>query len=218
MESVAPSKFLFLIIGIFRRHSKYSTPFALQKIPPEGTTKMRINCFLPFFVAPVFSQLRARDGKSIVDALSTISDQLKTMDSTLDKISGGGSLDAAVEFQGQATELGKEIETATGAAKDSAALSDEESSSVAYAVVDLTDGIYSVLDKTALKRGIFDKITVDDKPVTGLVKTELQNLQNATDVFGATLTDKFVKDIKNVAPLLVSAIDFHFYEAIQAYA
>ncbi|KAK3185999.1 hypothetical protein K4F52_005223 [Lecanicillium sp. MT-2017a] len=179
---------------------------------------MRLSVLTPLLISPVFGQLLVRDGKTIVDALSTLSDRLTTMDSTLDKINDESNIDAAKDFQNQATELGKEIQTATDAAKESAALNDDESASVAYAVVDLTDGIYSVLDKTAEKRAVFDKITVDDKPATELVKTELQNLQNATDAFGETLTVKFVEDIKNVAPLLVSAIDFHFYQALQSYA
>lgn len=175
---------------------------------------MQFGAFLTVLIAPTLGHLVKRDGKSVIDSLSTISDQLKTMNTTLDTINGGpNDLENALGFQNEATQLEKDIQTATDTAKDSASFSDQESSDVAYSVVGLTQIIYPVLSKTTSKRDIFI-----DLEVTSLVLDEIGRLQNLTDAFGTTLTEKFVKPVREVAPLLISAIDFHFYETLQAYS
>jgi len=175
---------------------------------------MRVAALLPALIAPTLGYSVKRDGKSVIESLSTISEQLKTMNATLDTINGGpNDLENALAFHNEATQLEKEIQTATSTAKDSAAFSSEESSDVAYSVVGLTHLIYPVLSKTTSKRDIFIKFEV-----TGLVLDEVGRLQNLTEIFGTTLTEKFVKPIRDVAPLLISAIDFHFYDTLQAYS
>ncbi|OAQ97782.1 hypothetical protein LLEC1_00545 [Akanthomyces lecanii] len=170
---------------------------------------------LPLFVAPALGQLLQRDGKDVVSTISKITDQLKTMNSTLDQIQGPNDAQAAVDFQNQATELQTELQTATDSVKSSAAFGDEDSSTIAYSVVGITDVTYAVLGKVTAKRDVFNQL--GGSAITGLVRDQLQGLQNTTDAFAAALTDKFVKTVKDVAPLLVSALDFHFYETIQVY-
>lgn len=176
---------------------------------------MHFKTLIPLLVGPAISQLAPRDGKSVVASLSTITDQLKTMNTTLDKIQGKDDAQAAVDFQNEATELKTELEKATDTVKKSSAFSDEESSSVAYAVLNVTDLTYTVLGKVASKHDAFDQL--GGSAITDLVHDQLGGLQNTTDVFSKALTDKFVSAVQNVAPLLISSLDFHFYETIQVY-
>lgn len=177
---------------------------------------MHFRTLLPLLVGPAIGNLAPRDGKSVVASLSTITDQLATMNATLDKIQGADDAQAAVDFQNEATDLKSQLEKATDTVKSSNAFSDEESSSVAYAVLDVTDLTYTVLGKVATKHDAFDKL--GGSAITDLVHDQLGGLQNTTDTFSTALTDKFVEAVKSVAPLLISSLDFHFYQTIQVYA
>ncbi|KAJ6784712.1 hypothetical protein PWT90_00455 [Aphanocladium album] len=177
---------------------------------------MRLNTLVSLYIAPAaIASILQRDGNSVVSSLSIISDQLKTMNMTLDKIQGPDDAQAAVDFQNEATQLQTDLQTATDAAKNSTPFSDSDSSNVAYAVVGVTDLTFTVLDKLAVKRDVFDKL--GGSAITDLVRDELQGLQNTTDTFSTVLSEKFVKTVRDVAPLLVSSLDFHFYETLQVY-
>ncbi|OAA70819.1 Cell wall galactomannoprotein [Akanthomyces lecanii RCEF 1005] len=176
---------------------------------------MQFKTLLPFFVAPAIGHLLQRDATGVVSTISKIIDQLKTMNTTLDKIQGPNDAQAAVDFQNQAMELQTELQTATDSVKNSTAFSDQDSSTIAYSVVGVTDVTYAVLGKVTAKRDVFDQL--GGSAITDFVRDELQDLQNTTDAFAAALTGKFVKTVQDVAPLLVSALDFHFYQTIQVY-
>ncbi|ATY65965.1 Cell wall galactomanno [Cordyceps militaris] len=177
---------------------------------------MRIHTLIPLLVAPALGHLWQRDGGSIIDSISSISAELSAMSTALDKIQGPDDAQAAVDFQNQATQLQTDLQTVTDSVKNSAAFDDEQSSAVAYSVVGITDVTYAVLGKVAAKRDVFDKL--GGSAITGFVHDELQGLQNSTMRFGAALTGKFVKTVQDVAPLLLSSLEFHFYETIQVYA
>ncbi|TQV92989.1 hydrophobic surface binding protein A domain-containing protein [Cordyceps javanica] len=176
---------------------------------------MHPKTLIPFLVAPALGHFLQRDEKSVIDSISSISEQLTAMNATLDKIQGADDAQAAVDFQNQATQLQSNLQTATDSAKSSAAFTGEESSNVAYSVVGITDVTYAVLGKVAVKRDVFNKL--GGSAITDLVRDELQGLQNSTLGFGAALTDKFVKAVQDVAPLLISSLEFHFYQTIQVY-
>ncbi|GAB0135749.1 hypothetical protein EsDP_00004076 [Epichloe bromicola] len=169
-------------------------------------------------VVAAASPLR-RDGNGINAALAKISKQLVEMDETLGTFNRGlaGTV-IALKIQGQATALQKGIESATSTTKKSAELDKEESTSVAFSVNSLTKNIYRVLDRLVEKKPDFDKAIFGVGSASGLVKQDLQNLQKATGDFGAALTDKFVGDVRSVSPLVVSAINHHFEEALKVYA
>ncbi len=177
---------------------------------------MQLKAIIPIFVASAIGYVLQRDVDSVVTSISTITDQLATMNTTLDRIQGANDAEAAVDFQNQAMQLQTNLQTATDAAKTSPAFSDKDSSTVAYAVVGITDLTYAVLGKVALKRDVFDQL--GGSAITDFVRDELQGLQNSTDGLSSALTDKFVKTVQDVAPLLVSSLDFHFYQTIKVYA
>ncbi|KAJ3499472.1 hypothetical protein NLG97_g315 [Lecanicillium saksenae] len=176
---------------------------------------MKLAALIPLYIAPAIGLILQRDAKTVASSLSVISDQLRTMNSTLDKIQGPDDAQAAVDFQNQATQLQTDLQTATDAANSSSAFDDNDSSTIAYAVITVTDVTFAVLDKLAGKRDVFDKL--GGSAITDLVRDELRGLQNTTDGFSTVLSDKFVKTVKDVAPLLVSSLDFHFYETLQVY-
>lgn len=176
---------------------------------------MQAKALLALLLTPAVCSLLPRDGKSIADTLSAISRQLGVMNQTLDKIQGPNDAQAAVDFENQATQLQSQLQNATGDANQSPSFSDQESSLVAFAVLNVTDVTYVVLRKVAQKRDVFDQI--GGSPITDFVRDQVTNLQNTTDTFGAALTNKLVKSVKDVAPLLISALDFHFYQTLQAY-
>lgn len=177
------------------------------------------NLVIPLLITVAAASPVRRDANSINAALSTITNQLVTMKTTLDGFNGGvqGTL-TALKIQGQATDLQKDIQAAATAAKNSAPLNDQDSSTVAFSITALTTKIYDVLDAIVAKKPAFDKAILGIGSASFLVKSDLKNLKAATDDFGAALTDKFVKAVKDVSPLVISAIDFHFDQALKVYA
>jgi hypothetical protein len=174
---------------------------------------------VPVLATAAMASPGRRDAKSINAALDTISKQLTTMNTTLNGFKVGHDVTiTALKIQGQAMDLQKDIEAAAAAAKSSALLNDQDSADVALAVTGLTGGIYDVLDNIVLKKAVFDKAILGVGSASCLVKNDMNKFNNATDGFGAALTGKFVKSVKNVAPLVVSAIDFHFERALKVYA
>lgn len=170
-------------------------------------------------VGPAQCTTVRRDGASIVAAFTTISNQLVAMNTTLNSFEGGfnGTL-LALQIQAEASSLQSDVSAATTTITQSAALSDVESSTVAYAVVSLSSDIYDVLDNLVAKKPAFDSAILGIASASFLVKSDLQNLKNGTDALGAALTQKLTITVAQVAPLLISAIDFHFNQALTVYA
>ncbi|KHN97403.1 Cell wall galactomannoprotein [Metarhizium album ARSEF 1941] len=160
-----------------------------------------------------------RDVTSIKAALDAISRQLVTMNATLNGFNGGaeGTL-TALKIQGQAMDLQKDIQSGTSAAKSSGPLNDRDSSTIAFGITDLTGKIYDVLDNIITKKPAFDTAIFGVGSASFLVRSDLQNLKNDTDLFGAAVTEKLVKSVRDVSPLVISAIDFHFDQALKVYA
>lgn len=185
----------------------------------------------PMWIWPLFVSLLAslatlakatpsrRDATSINASLDKITQSLVALNNTLNTFNGGlvGTF-VALQIQNQALGLERDIDAAAGTASQSAPLSDTESASVAFAITALTRNIYDVLDNIVRKKPQFDRAILGIGSASGLVKYDLQNLQSATDKFGAALTEKFVPAVKNLAPLLISAIDHHFEEALKVYS
>ena len=169
-------------------------------------------------ISPASGFMVPRDANSINAALTTISNQVSTLNATLNTFNGGaaGTL-TALKIQGQATDLKNDVDKAASAAQSSSALSDADSASVAYGVVALAPKIYSVLDNIVRKKPAFDTAIVGIGSASGLVKQDLIDLKKATDAFGGNLTGKFVPSVAKVAPLLIGAIDFHFDQALKVY-
>lgn len=184
----------------------------------------------PMWIWPLFVSLLAslatatatpsrRDATSINASLDKITQSLVALNNTLNTFNGGlvGTF-VALQIQNQALGLERDIDAAAGTASQSAPLSDTESASVAFAITALTRNIYDVLDNIVRKKPQFDRAILGIGSASGLVRSDLQNLQTATDKFGAALTEKFVPAVKNLAPLLISAIDHHFEEALKVYS
>ena len=160
-----------------------------------------------------------RDSANIVAGLTTISEQLTTMNNTLNSFHGGlDSTLVALKIQGEAMDLDADIRTATSVITESAQLNDADSSTVAFAIVSLSSNIYDVLDNIILKKPVFDSAILGIGSASFLVKSDLQYLKKDTDVLGAALTKKFVPGVAQVAPLVISVIDFHFDPALAVYA
>lgn len=170
-------------------------------------------------ISPAQGLTSRGDGASINAGLTTISNQLVKMNSTLNKFQGGlsGTL-MALQIQGESLTLESNIKTATTTINKAAPLSDEDSTTIAFAIVSLSHNIYDVLDNLILKKPAFDNAILGVGSASLLVKLDLVNLKKATDTLGTGLTKKLTPKIADVAPLMISAIDHHFDQALTVYA
>lgn len=159
-----------------------------------------------------------RDVNSITGSLGTISGGLVSMNATLNQFEGGfnGTL-LALQIQGEASTLLDDIENATTAAGQSSNLDEADSATVAFAIVALSSNIYEVLANLVDKKGAFDAAILGIGSASALVEYDLKSLKNSTDTLSQALSSKLSTTIQEVAPLVVSDIDFHFDQAIAAY-
>ena len=163
--------------------------------------------------------VRPRDVNSITTSLTTISNQLVTMNDTLNQFQGGfnGTL-LALQIQVEASTLQNDISSATSAVQQSGALDDADSATVAFSIVALSSNIYAVLNNLVGKKPAFDNAILGIASASSLVESDLQNLKNGTDTLSQALNSKFDASIQHVAPLVVANIDFHFSRTIAIYA
>lgn len=170
-------------------------------------------------ISMVHARIGQRDANSITASLTTISNQLVAMNSTLNQFQGGfnGTL-LALQIQGEASTLLGDINDATTVTQQSAMLDDADSATVAFSVVSLSSNIYDLLDNLVRKKAAFDTAILGIASASFLVESDLVELKNGTDAFAQALSSKFDAAIKNVAPLVVADIDFHFSQAITVYA
>jgi hypothetical protein len=173
---------------------------------------------LAFTIIPVLGISIPRDGAQINAAVGAISDQLVTLNGTLNEFEAGleGTF-VALKILQQASDLNTDVETATNVAQESAPLSDADSSSVAFSVVSLSAKVYDVLDNIVAKKPEFDKAILGIGSGSFLVRSNLQTLRNSTSEFGTAVTAKLVESLRDVAPLVIASVDFHFAQALRVY-
>ncbi|GAO15630.1 uncharacterized protein UV8b_04811 [Ustilaginoidea virens] len=161
-----------------------------------------------------------RDANSINAALAVVSNRLVSLDSKINRFTGGvtpGEAIAAVEIQERGVELQQDLGAAANAVDQSAPLTDGESASVARAVASLAGNLYRVLDSLDRKRGEFNRPILDAKLASSRVKTALQGLKSVTNDLGDALALKFSASIGRAAPLVMSAINWHLDRAVEIY-
>ncbi|KAM3503856.1 hypothetical protein MY10362_003935 [Beauveria mimosiformis] len=170
-------------------------------------------------VTAVTASPTRRDVASISAALDAMSKQMMEINTTLNGFNGGveGTL-TALKIQDQVTDLRKDIQAGTTAATSSSPLNDQDSLTIVLGLTGLTGKVYHVLDNIIAKKPAFDRAILGVGSASFLVKADLQNLKRDTNTFGAAFSEKLVESIKDVAPLLISAIDFHYNQALKVYA
>ncbi|KAF5854752.1 hypothetical protein ETB97_012263 [Aspergillus alliaceus] len=145
--------------------------------------------------------------------------QCSTMNDTLQGFTiGPNIMPTALKVQFESDELLRDIIDAIAAAKQTPMLTKDDSVRVAIAVTKLQDVIYSLLDVLVAKKPVFDKAILGIGSASFLVSADLKSLKDATDGFGNEVVLRLANPIQQVAPLIISDLDFHFIRAIQVYS
>ncbi|KAL4876950.1 hydrophobic surface binding protein A-domain-containing protein [Aspergillus karnatakaensis] len=106
---------------------------------------------------PIANDLLKRDGAAVIDAVTTISESLITLNNTVTSYRGGilGTITALkIEFQSIA--LSNDLRAAIRTTTDSADFTEDESLHVSAAFIDLQPNIFTTLDNIVFKKPQFD--------------------------------------------------------------
>ncbi|RAK81452.1 cell wall mannoprotein 1 family protein [Aspergillus fijiensis CBS 313.89] len=163
-------------------------------------------------------QLTTRDSSSVLAAVTTISTQLTTLNTTVSAYPGGleGSL-SALHIQAETIQLEVDLKAAVVAAKRSANFSDAESLSVAQAFVALEPTIASTLANLVAKKSEFDDGLLGVASLSFLVEWDLEQLSFLSSQLGKAVQEKLSATYAALAPLVLDQIAAAFAGAIQAY-
>ncbi|OJJ06024.1 hypothetical protein ASPVEDRAFT_87347 [Aspergillus versicolor CBS 583.65] len=178
------------------------------------------------FILPLLACITAvqgltipRDAAPVLSSLDTITGQLHSLGGLVQKFSGGGNGTlAALEIQGKTGDLKTTVDNGTTAIKKIEPLDEGDSSKVVNVVVELQSDIYDLLDLLVDKKPAFDTAILGVGSASFLVKIDLEGLQKSTGQLGEAITSKLVEELKRLAPLVTSDIDFHFAQAIKAFS
>lgn len=160
-----------------------------------------------------------RDATPILNSLHTITNNLHSLGSLLEKFNGGfnGTL-AAIQIQGETGKVQTAIDNGVDAASRVQPLNEDESTRVTNVVVELQSDIYRVLDLLVAKKPAFDTAILGFASASFLVKLDLQELRKSTARLGSGIVSKLVDDLQRLGPLITSDIDYHFAEALMIYS
>lgn len=176
---------------------------------------------IPFLASIVAVQglIIPRDATPVLSSLDAITTQLHALGRLVEKFDGGanGTL-AALEIQGKTGDLKTTVDKGTTAIKKIQPLNENDSAKVVNVVVELQSDIYDLLDLLVQKKPAFDTAILGVGSASFLVKIDLEGLQKSTEQLGETITSKLVDELKRLAPLVTSDIDFHFAQAIKAFS
>ncbi|PYI33479.1 antigenic cell wall galactomanno protein [Aspergillus indologenus CBS 114.80] len=162
--------------------------------------------------------LTKRDASAVLAAVTTITTQLTTLNSTVSAYPGGieGSL-SALQIQAETIQLEVDLKAAVVAAKRSANFSDPESLSVAQAFVALEPTIASTLASLVAKKPEFDDGLLGVASLSFLVEWDLEQLSFLSSQLGKAVQEKLSATYAALAPLVLDQIAAAFASAIQAY-
>ncbi|PYH81041.1 antigenic cell wall galactomanno protein [Aspergillus uvarum CBS 121591] len=162
--------------------------------------------------------LTKRDASSVLAAVTTITTQLTTLNTTVSAYPGGieGSL-SALQIQAETIQLEVDLKVAIVAAKRSANFSDPESLSVAQAFVALEPTIASTLANLVAKKSEFDDGLLGVASLSFLVEWDLEQLSFLSSQLGKAVQEKLSATYAALAPLVLDQIAAAFASAIQAY-
>lgn len=160
----------------------------------------------------------AADATSINNAIEAASDQLVKLNGTLNTFQGGLEGTAtALRILDESSELNDKVNNATNVAVASEALDGDGSASVANSIVLLSDRVFDVLQIIILKKPQFDRAILGIGSGSFLVKDSLSKLKISTNDFGDAVTAKLVNELADLAPLVISTINFRFDQALKVY-
>lgn len=147
------------------------------------------------------------DGIKIIGDLNDLTAKLQAFQ---------GSIPDALAILNSTDGLNNDLKATAQAVADTPSLTDAQGNLLASTVASLATPIYNVLDLLQSKRPQFQAVA-GGIPTGSIVLGRLQTLKNTTDIFAGNLIPKLPADLKRVAPLLSSDIDYHFIRAIQLY-
>lgn len=197
----------------------------LSPSPTHATNTMRLPSILVTLFAatavvasptanPEAHVLSKRDFNTILlDGIKIIGD---LNDLTAKLSAFNGDITAALNILSSTDKLNTDLKATSQAVADTPSLTTDQGNLLAQTVASLQNPIYNVLDLLQAKRPSFQTVA-GFVPTGSIVLQRLQTLKNTTDIFGDNLIPKLPTEIKRVAPLLVSDIDYHFIRAIQLY-
>jgi hypothetical protein len=171
------------------------------------------------FALPTTQNLK-RDAQSIVAGISTISEDITTLNNTLNGFTPNNPLNTitVLKIQKQTSALSDSILAATSTAADSEPLDSDDSFTVAEAVLNLQPNIFSLLDNLQAKKPVFDKAVLGFVSVSKIVLKDLQRQKQLSAAFGVTVAEKLAEPFKSFAPLINGQIEEAFDEAIATYS
>ncbi|PYH47088.1 cell wall mannoprotein 1 family protein [Aspergillus saccharolyticus JOP 1030-1] len=167
---------------------------------------------------PTINNFSKRSASTVLNAVTTISTQLITLNNTVTAYPGGieGSL-TALQIQAETIQLEVDLKTAIIAAKQSANFTDEESLSVAQAFVALEPTIASTLTTLVSRKKDFDDGLLGVASLSFLVEWDLQQLSFLSSQLGKAVLEKLSATYAALAPLVLDQISAAFASAIAAY-
>jgi hypothetical protein len=177
---------------------------------------LSLSSFLILFIHYVHALPVAAEAAPINNAIMAVSEQLVKLNGTLNTFQGGleGTV-TALKILSESRELDDKVDDATEVATASTALDGDGSASVANSIVVLSDQVFDVLEIIILKKPEFDKAILGVGSGSFLVKHSLTELKTSTTDFGTSVTAKLVKELAELAPLVLSTITFRFDEAFE---
>jgi hypothetical protein len=127
-----------------------------------------------------------------------------------------GAVPDALAVLNSTDTLNNDLQATANAVADTPSLTDDQGNLLASTIASLATPIYNVLDLLQSKRPQFQAVA-GGIPTGSIVLGRLQTLKNTTDAFASNLVPKLPTNLRRVAPLLSSDIDYHFIRAIQLY-
>ncbi|PWY93564.1 antigenic cell wall galactomanno protein [Aspergillus sclerotioniger CBS 115572] len=169
-------------------------------------------------LATAAPNLTKRDATSVISAVTTISTQLITLNTTVSNYPGGieGTL-SALQIQAETIQLEVDLKSAIIATRQSANFTDAESQKVAQAFITLEPQIASTLGNIVSKKPDFDDGLLGIASLSFLVKFDLQELSSLSKSLGTAVQAKLSGTYAQLAPLVLDEIAKAFREAIAAY-
>lgn len=163
--------------------------------------------------------LTKRAASDVIAAVHKISDQTKTLNSTVSSYGGGilGTL-TAVKIETEANALNDDLKDAIRTAKRSAKFTDAQSLTVSTAFVDLVPVVRSTLNNIVSKKPEFDTGLLGVGSLSFLVLDNLKTEKGLSLKLGQAVENKLTPDFAQIAPVVLNQVREAFTKAIDAYS
>ena len=175
---------------------------------------------LSLIPAALAAPVEKRSATSIVNAINTIESRIATLNNTLNPFEPRQitAIATVLAVQLETDALGDAINAATKATTASAPLSEDDSNTVAQAVLLLEPQIASLITNIISKKPAFDTAVLGIGSVAPQVEQDLKEQNTASTALGNAITAKLTPDFAALAPLVLGEISAAFQSGIQAYA